>query len=174
MSENIWDEKPTYFAFVCKLPVAGLACCPPSPPSLVAANGPLVSGLRGPRACTHLRRSQRGHLEHLESLVGLLKSTNIANEITKDALRRLSKLVLTVWRGSHVEPQIVVNCPTRWSLFFIFVFLCWSTNKYQKYKSVELGDQLLSDRPRCKIKAIVIEISNEWGGGHIYDKNTIF
>ena len=36
----------------------------------------------------------------------------------------------------------VVNCPTRWSLSFIFVFLCWSTNKYQKYKSVELGDQL--------------------------------
>ena len=37
----------------------------------------------------------------------------------------------------------IVNCPTRWSLFFIFVFLCWSsTNKYQKYKSVELGDQL--------------------------------
>ena len=35
-----------------------------------------------------------------------------------------------------------VNCPTRWSLFFIFVFLCWSTNEYQKYKSVELGDQL--------------------------------
>ena len=37
----------------------------------------------------------------------------------------------------------VVNCPTRWSLSFIFVFLCWSSNKYQKYKSVELGDQLI-------------------------------
>ena len=35
----------------------------------------------------------------------------------------------------------VVNCPTRWSLFFIFVFLCWS---YQKYKSVELGNYIQS------------------------------
>ena len=40
-------------------------------------------------------------------------------------------------------PPTLVNCPRRWSLFFIFVFLCWSsTNKYQKYKSVELGDRL--------------------------------
>ena len=64
------------------------------------------------------------------------------SQIVKTCSHCLTKLVLTVWRGSHVEPQIVVNCPTRWSLFFIFVFLCWSTNKYQKYKSVELGDQL--------------------------------
>ena len=41
-------------------------------------------------------------------------------------------------------PPTLVNCPRRWSLFFIFVFLCWSsTNKYQKYKSVGLGDQLV-------------------------------
>ena len=33
---------------------------------------------------------------------------------------------------SLIWSHLLVNCPTRWSLSFIFVFLCWSTNEYQK------------------------------------------
>ena len=62
----------------------------------------------------------------------------------------LAVLIRVSWVGKPTfkfaadSPEYeLVNCPTRWSLSFIFVFLCWSsTNKYQKYKSVELGDQL--------------------------------
>ena len=79
-----WVKRLTLLLFAsCLLQALRAAHRPHQAWSQPRANGPLVSGLRGPRACTHLRRSQRGHLEHLiwsqqghlKSLMGLLEST---------------------------------------------------------------------------------------------------
>ena len=50
----------------------------------------------------------------------------------------------TICKTKSIRPA---DCPA-----MSFVFVCWHssviTNKYQKYKSVELGDQLASDQTR--------------------------
>ena len=79
-----------------------------------------------------LARTNNHSFQHFEPKCTWVDGTDIFDQLDY----RITFILLISCFHIKGRYHYVVNCPTRWSLSFIFVFLCWSSNKYQKYKSV--------------------------------------
>ena len=79
---------------------------------------------------------------------------------TYDALF-LYNLIREDWQKWNIHPTLrgaeLVNCPTWWSLLFIFGFLCWSSVSHPRYKEIQYSAMLCRptlhsiDRSQCRL-----------------------